>query len=327
MLKSFFKIALPILIMSCILIGIKRYKKQTDHTKITIGIIKTASHPALDASLQGFVNTINKNSTKPVEFIIRNGEGSISNIYAIAQAFHADQNITAFFALATPAVQAICALEKERPIFIAAVTYPHSLGILDNATNVCGSTDLIDINKELDSMLTLLPQTSNIAILCNNAEANSVSMAQEMKKELDRKNISTTIIGISTESDIAIGVAKALRTADLLLTPVDNMVANSITLIATMAQKANKPLIVSDNLLVQYGALMACGVDYYQNGVESGLIALQILKKEKKPYEFPIKPTNSNTIVVNAERMAHFGITMPSSWKNVISVNESKEKQ
>ncbi len=36
--------------------------------------------------------------------------------------FHINKNVTAIYAIATPAAQAIAAQEKEKPIFIAAIT-------------------------------------------------------------------------------------------------------------------------------------------------------------------------------------------------------------
>src|SRR5690242_20351632 len=93
----------------------KKYSSPKNTSTLLIGILQTASHPALDATRQGFVDSI-KNTIKNVEFIIYNGEGSISQLHTMAHSFHINKNIDAIFAIATPAAQAIVHTEKEKPI-------------------------------------------------------------------------------------------------------------------------------------------------------------------------------------------------------------------
>src|SRR5436190_7684961 len=105
----------------------------------TIGILQTASHPALDAARQGFIDEIQSQVNDKVNFVINNGQGSISTIHTIAQQFHAKQDIDGIFAIATPAVQAMVSIEKEKPICIAAVSVTPALFLSEK--NVCGVSD------------------------------------------------------------------------------------------------------------------------------------------------------------------------------------------
>lgn len=301
------------------LVLVKRFKAPSKG--ITIGILQTASHPALDAAREGFVKTLPHLLQKDVNFVIRNAQGDITTAHSIAQQFHNDKNIEGVFAIATPAVQAITSVETEKPIFIATVTDPHSLGIIHPTTNVCGSSDMINVTELIEAMHTLLPHVKTVAIIYNPAESNAALLTSQMKQELQQRGITPIEAGISSQADMPPAIASALNKADALLAPTDNTIATAISYIATQALKAGKPLIVSDNLLVKQGALMSRGVDYFSNGSDAAHCAAEVLSQHKKPYELPIKTSASSTIVVNKEVATQLAIEIPAH-KNITLVDE-----
>ncbi len=291
----------------------KIMRQSKGKTRFTIGIVQTASHPALDEARAGFVETLQKQLNNDVAFIIRNAEGNITNIHTIAQHFHNRQDIDGIFAIATPAVQAMALVEKERPIFIAAVTDPHALGIIHPKTNVCGTTDMIDVAKEIDALHLFLPNIKTIALIFNSAEINATTLVKQMVVALKNKGITPLEIAITSETDIPGAIATALRKADALLAPTDNMIASAISFIAKEAHKARKPLIVSDNLLVKHGALMARGVDYRKSGQQVAHIALQIIVHGKKPHEIPLASADNRQIFINKGLLKDFNLTIPQA--------------
>ena len=76
--------------------------------------MQTASHPALDAAREGFMHTMQNKLHSDISFIVQNAEGSIAHAHAIAQRFQSNKKIDGFFAIATPAAQALAAVEKNR---------------------------------------------------------------------------------------------------------------------------------------------------------------------------------------------------------------------
>ena len=105
----------------------------------------------------------------------------------------------------------------------------------------------------------------------------------------------------------------ALRKVDALIAPTDNTIANTIALIADLARKAEKPLIVSDNMLVKYGPLMARGVDYYESGTHAATVALQLLINHKKPYELPIIGADNKNVFVNTQTLSTLKLIIPDA--------------
>lgn len=290
---------------------ISRQHHQTPSARFTIGILQTASHPALDAAREGFVTELKNVLGSDVAFVVRIAQGSVSQAHAIAQRFHADASISAILAIATPAAQAAAAVEKDKPIIITAVTDPHALGIMDPQRNVCGATDMIDVSAEIEALHQLIPHAQTIAILANNAEPNAALLAKMMVKEIETRNLKALPISVQTEADMLPAFASALHNADAIIAPTDNTVACAITTLAAQARAARKPFIVSDNLLVSKGALMARGVDYFESGRQAATCAQEVLMHGKKPHDIPLQSPKKSTIFVNKTVAQELGIIIP----------------
>ena len=293
------------------------FKKQCTppNARWRIGILQTASHPALDAVREGFIEQLQEELHHDVQCIIQNAEGNISHAHAIAQRFHADKTIDGIFTIATPATQAQASIETKKPIFFAAVTDPHALGFVHPTTNICGASDMIDVEKEIDLLVNLVPHAKKVGLIFNTAEVNSIILISKMKNELQKRNLTPLDFGVTSEADIPAAIEVACRKTDALLAPTDNTIASTIDLIASIALKHKKPLIVSDNLLVSHGALAASGVDYKESGRQAARLAYAVLVDGKKPFELPIAQPQSNIVLINKKTLGILGLTIPKTSK------------
>lgn len=294
-------------------IALKQLAKTSPTAKYTIGVLQTASHPALDACKQGFIEELKNKIDDTVAIEIHNAQGSVTQAHAIAQQLAANKHIDLYYAIATPAAQAMSALEKERPIVIAAVTDPNALGLVHKESNVCGVTDMIDVKAEIDMLVQLIPQAHTVGLLYTSGEANSIAMVQKMRTLLEERGLVVLDFAVSNEADIPAMVELACRKADVLLAPTDNTIASTISVITAITLKHKKPLIVSHNEAVSCGALASRGVDYQACGKRAAQIAYDILIERKKPEELPIEQPNSNQIIVNKTTLEHIGVTIPST--------------
>lgn len=318
MKKSIVVIAIAIAILSSLLL-FKNNKNRTTPSLYTIGILQTASHPALDAARDGFIEELSEQLNNDVTFITYNAEGSVSQAYTIAQRFHANKDINAFFTIATPATQAMSSVEKERPIIIAAVTDPNAMGLIYPETNVCGTNDMIDVEKEIEMLIALVPQAKTVGLLYTLGEPNSEVLVELMKQELEARGLIAVDFAIANESDVQAVVESACRKVDVLLAPTDNIVASTIGFIVALTLKCKKPLIVSDNMLVTFGALAARGVDYKENGKQAAHVAVRVLKEGKKPFELPIEQVTADQIFINSNTSQALGISVPDALKKQVT--------
>lgn len=285
---------------------------------ITIGIIQTASHPALDQARDGFISEMRKHTNQQITFIIQNGEGSVAQLQSIAKNFHANPSIKAIYAIATPAAQEMVAIEKCKPVFFAAVTDPVNAGLIRPYGNACGTIDHVDVAAEIEMLQTLLPGAQRVAILFNPAEVNSIVIKDEMVKELKKRHLEVVTVGMQQESDASTAALYAVSHADVLLTPTDNLVATTLPVIVRVARENNTPLIVSDNLLVHQGALASRGVDYYHSGQQVGLYAVSVLMEGKNPRELPLVTAEIDSVVINRELLREFNVKIPKNFNDFV---------
>lgn len=283
---------------------------------ITIGITQTASHPALDAARQGFEDTLIQKFGKDVAFITKNAQGAIAQSYLIAQGFQFDPRIDGIFALATPAAQTAAQQTGGKPLFIAAVTDPASAGLTNPSVPACGSTDNINADHVVEIVRTLIPKAKKIALLYNQADQSAQDTSLLLRNALKAANYTVTEVTVSRDSEMPLAVEQAISESDVIITPIDNTVALTISLITQKTRAAKKPLIVSDNLLVEHGALAGAGVNYYDSGVQTGQCAIEVLTGQKTSQEIGFVPARSDRTIINKKTLDILGLTVPPSYQD-----------
>lgn len=282
-------------------------------TGLTIGILQTASHPALDAVRTGFKERLSK-EIPGVAFIEQNAQGSTNAAHMIAQSFAHNEQIAAVLAIATPAAQAAAEAITTKPIIFAAVSDPKAAGLCaPHRSKICGVADTINAADQRRLITTLVPSARTIALLFNKGEVNAVSMVAQLEAEFKQHGLVTIQCCVTNESEIPHAVSSACGKADLILAPIDNTVACTIDCIAQMALSRNIPLFVSDNLLVKHGALAARGVDYAQSGATAAGLTHKILVERQEPAKLGIVSPSSQTIFINKKTAATLNISVPKT--------------
>jgi len=274
-------------------------------TGITIGIIQTASHPALDRARDGFKTQLSR-EMPGVRFIEQNAEGIAAQAQSIAAALHANKNVVAIFAIGTLAAQAAANVEKHKPIIIAAVTDPKGAGLLQS--NLTGTSDRIEAAKHVELIKQLAPSAQRVALLYTLGEANSSAAASEMKTELAARGMEAVEVGVQQASDVVTATLHAAHKAHAIWVPADNLLVSAMPTVARIARENKKALIVSDPPSVERGALACVGVDYTKAGEESAKIAAQILGSNLVPNTIAIREEQNPPIHVNRKLAQALGI-------------------
>lgn len=292
---------------------------------LTIGILQTATHPALDQAREGFIEEFSRLAQEKVRFIIQNAEGSLAQAQSIAEHFHAHKEIDAIFAIATPAVQAAARAEKQKPIFIAAVSDSESLGIIFPGSNVCGTSDRIDTEAQADLILKLVPTAQTVAIVYNPGENNSQVMVESMQKSLQKRGLQHIALGVHSESEIVQTIAAASRKGDVILVPADNLLVGAMPLVAREALKRKRPLFASDIPSVSKGALTAQGADYGELGKATASIANRILLEGSSPEAVGVVHPTCSKILINKDVLEKLQIPVSKDLLSSATLIEDQE--
>ncbi len=318
-IRNLLTVGIPLAIAVFITFFIGRKYMLKKKPDLIIGILQTISHPALDRARAGFLDLVKKKlKGKNVAFIYQNGEGSIPQLHSMAKSLHTKAD--AFYAIGTPAAQTLANVEKKKPIVISAITDPKAAGLRRPGSNVCGTSDMINIPNQIKMLKALIPTAKKVALIYNPGEINSVTMVKKMEEEIENQNLIATKVGIASESELGAAIIIAAKKADVLLTPLDNLIVGAMPTVAGLSLKAKKALIVSDNPSVERGALASAGVDYYECGKLSGKIMLQVLFEDKNPMDIPIQQPEKLSIIVNQKTLDSLKLSIPESLKQHVKL-------
>lgn len=277
----------------------------------TVGVIQLVTHDALDAATNGFIQALkDKLGEDKVTIDVQNAANSTDTCATIANSF-VTKKVDLIMANATPALQAAYNATTTIPILGTSVTeYGVALGIENFSgtvgTNVSGTSDLADLEKQADMILELVPDAKKVGMLYCSAEPNSDYQVKKVKEYLAAKGVTCTDYPFSDSNDVATIAEKAAKESDALYVPTDNTVASCAETIYGKIGKT--PLIAGEAGICSGCGIATLSISYYDLGYKTGEMAAQILKGEVKIAEMPIAYAPSAEKKYNAAICADLGI-------------------
>ena len=263
-----------------------------------IGVTQFMTHPSLDLVKKGFEKAFEEAGIK-ADFDEKNANGEVTTANLIASNYKADKK-DLVFGIATPSAQALANNITDIPVLFSAVTDPAVAKILNK--NVTGTSDKLENVGE-----QLKPGVKKIGVLYNTSEQNSIVQVEEIKKQGQAKHLEVVVQGVTNFGELAQATKNLVASTDALYLPTDNLVVSSISLIASEAINAKKPVVSSENSSVELGALFTMGLDYYELGKRTGEMAIEILKG-KPVSDIPFETSKKMKLYVNEDTAKALGI-------------------
>jgi putative ABC transport system substrate-binding protein len=264
--------------------------------KYTVAIIQTASHLALDRVKDACVKKLEQLYTiDDIDVIVKNGQGNIDNLQIISKQISLDNTISLCVAIGTPALQAMAAIEKNKPIVFAAVTNPYLFGIADQY-NICGITDQIDYDAVIASLI-MLCKDKKIGILYSIGDPSSEYTIKKLEASQVAMQSQLMKFGCLGEAELLSIINLACQSVDMLFIPTDNTIASAINIVIAVAKKYNIPLFMTDQILFSLGGTYVQGVDYVAQGMQIADIISQLLEKKMTPDQAGIKNAPSSDLI------------------------------
>ena len=296
--------------------GDKTADKKADK-KANVGIVQLVEHNALDAANKGFVDGLKKRGFeegKNITFDRQNAQADQSNLQNIAQRF-VNNKVDLIYAIATPAAQTVANATNTIPIIGSAITdYEGAKLVKSNAKpggNVSGTSDMNPIKEQVDLLIKLCPKAKTIGTIYCSSEVNSEIQIKAMKAYAESKGLKVETATISTVNDIQQAVQGIIGKVDAFYEPTDNIISSAMPTLASITNDAKKPVIVGEPNQVKAGGLATYGIDYYKLGMQSGIMAADILDGKKKPADMPIETAKDLKVTINLKTAAAIGIKIP----------------
>ena len=289
-----------------------------------VGFMKIVSHPALDAEQQGVKDALAAAGFiegETVRFLEGNAEGDIATLTTIAQQF-VDEGVDLIIATSTPALQAAFNVTQDfeaPPIVFNAVTSPYAAGIAaapdDHPSWVIGIQALGPIADALGLIPAMLPDVTTVGYIYNPAEANSVVNTEVAEPAAAELGLTFEIATISNSSEVQTAAeALVARGVQAFFISTDSTVVSGLEALIKVANDNDIPLFANDPASAERGAAVALGLDYYQDGLDTGALAVGILKGELDIAATPIVEQLAGSLAVNLAAAAEQGLEIPQEY-------------
>lgn len=304
-----------------LLTGCKSSGSKSGDAEYTIGISQFAEHGSLDNCREGFIEGLKEEGIEEGENLkieYKNAAADQGTAKQISDTFVSDK-VDLICGIATPSAQAAfnSAMNSDIPVIYTAVTDPAEAKLVDDEGNpvgeITGTSDELPIKEQLEMIREILPDAKKVGILYTTSEANSVSALSTYKKLAGDYDLEIVEKGVTQTADISLAAEELLGEVDCLTNLTDNTVVNSLTTILDKANAQKIPVFGSEIEQVKLGCLAAEGLDYIKLGKQTGKMAAQVLKGEKKASEIKYETISEPGLYVNTKAAENLGITIDES--------------
>ncbi|MDN6326903.1 MAG: ABC transporter substrate-binding protein [Alkalibacterium sp.] len=300
-----------------------------DQESIVVGILQTTSHPALDAITEGARKGLSENGYvdgENAEIIFQNGQGDQNLMNTMAQTLVED-GADILIGIGTPASQAFANATDDIPIIMGAVSDPVGAGLVDSeevpGKNITGVKDEAPVKAQLDMMLELLPEATDIGVLYSSGEDNAQAEAERAINTIEEYDLNPVTYKVSSTNEIKQTVATMTQEVDAIYLPTDNTIASAFNTVVNEANRYNVPLIPTVDSMIAQGGLATVGINQMDTGVESGRIAAEVLDGAD-PSDFPVYVLDRVDKLINIEQAELLEIDVPQSLLDDATIIESK---
>lgn len=304
-----------------LLTGCKSSGSKSGDAEYTIGISQFAEHGSLDNCREGFIEGLKEEGIEEGENLkieYKNAAADQGTAKQISDTFVSDK-VDLICGIATPSAQAAfnSAMNSDIPVIYTAVTDPAEAKLVDDEGNpvgeITGTSDELPIKEQLEMIREILPDAKKVGILYTTSEANSVSALSTYKKLAGDYDLEIVEKGVTQTADISLAAEELLGEVDCLTNLTDNTVVNSLATILDKANAQKIPVFGSEIEQVKLGCLAAEGLDYIKLGKQTGKMAAQVLKGEKKASEIKYETISEPGLYVNTKAAENLGITIDES--------------
>jgi putative ABC transport system substrate-binding protein len=279
-----------------------------------ISVSQFMLHPALDALLRGFKETLQSKGFH-VKYNIHIANGDEATNIGIAKRI-GGENPDLVLAISTPSAQACLKNLPDATILFSAVSDPVGAGLVAGLNkpgpHITGMTDMSPVERHVALIHELQPGLKRIGVLYNARESNSVSLVKLLLEECRERGIEVVSKTVEKKENVAEAAAALVGQCDAIYVPTDNTVVSAMETVASICGKNRRPLYAADVESVPHGALISLAIDYYSMGRQTARMAERILQGEA-PSAMPVESLEDYRIHVNLKAAGLMGVELPVS--------------
>ncbi|MDO4571737.1 MAG: ABC transporter substrate-binding protein [Clostridia bacterium] len=285
-------------------------------TSYSIGIVQVVEHAALDAAREGFKQAL-ADAGLNVVYNEQNAQNDQSTLATIGNQF-VSEDVDLILAIATASAQSMAGITSTIPILGTAITDYEAAKLVDSneapGGNVSGTSDMNPIAEQIALLLELFPETATVGCIYNSGEDNSVLQAAIAREEIEALGKAYTEITVSSTNDVQQAMQTLVTRCDAIYIPTDNTLASAMAIVGDVAGSAGIPVICGESNMVAAGGLATLGINYYDLGYQTGLMAVRVLREGADVAGMPIEFASGFDAAFNEEMAATIGFSIPEKY-------------
>jgi len=267
------------------------------------------AHPALDSVREGFISGLADEGFtegQNVDFAKFNAHSDDFMFdIAVIEAYNANPDL--IFAVGGMAASKLMWIDTI-PIVVSAV---RGSAWDTPRANVTGTSSEVPVVEQFELLTQLLPNAQTVGIIYDSWWSRTqADEAVEIARTLGLDYVRRSVVNTYDVARVAEYLAERV---DVIYVPICHTVMAEYAALITAATDLGIPVIVGERGGVYAGALATRGIDYYQLGRQSAVMAAQILRGEANPQDMPIQFQHYTmmTTTINLTTAELLGITIP----------------
>ena len=264
--------------------------------------------------MDGFKTGMANSGYTNVKYDVKNAQGDTSNLNQIAaQLKTSDYDV--IVPIATPPAQACANAGISKPMVFMSVTDPVAAGVTSSLDKpdkgMTGTTNFADVEAIFKFGKELLPTIfdKKVGIIYCASDKNSAVTADQAEEYLKGQGVEVERKTVTNSSEVQQAGQALAATCGSIYVPADSIVQVSMAQLTDTATKAGIPVLGTDPVMTETGALESVSCTNDNLGQESASLAIEIL--EGKSYsEVPVNALPSTDRSVNKKTAEALGITL-----------------
>jgi putative ABC transport system substrate-binding protein len=286
--------------------------------QVQIGLAKIVQHEALDACERGVVDALKERGIDAA-IDYQNANGDPNTAAQIANKFKNDR-VDVAVGIATPIAVSLATAMTDIPVVFSAVTDPVAANLvstLDHGEgNVTGLSDYLDSGAHI-ALFREIAGIKTLGYIYTSSEANSISALALVEESCRTQGIQLVTQAISASAELRQAAEAIVNRVDGIYLTTDNTVYSALPALIQVFSAAKKPIFSGDvTSVLEGGAMIASGFNYYKAGLATGNIVADILQG-KKPADIPVKfltePSESD-LLFDLDEAKNCGIVIPERY-------------
>lgn len=280
-----------------------------------IGLLQYGQHASLDNCREGFLQGLEEAGLvegKDYTVDYQNAGFDDAMDTQIAGKFSSD-GVDMMVGVATPSAVACftAAEEKDIPVVYVAVSDPAAAGL--DSGNITGTSDALPVDAQLQLIRAMQPDAKTIGILYTTSEPNSVSTIAQYKEKASDYGFTIDAVGVTAQSEVTQATDTLIsHKVDCFSNLTDNNVVGVLSAVLEKTNEAGIPVYGSEVEQVKNGCVAGAGIDYYQLGIQTGMMAAKVITGETTCDQLPYETISKYGLYINSDALNTMGITVPA---------------